>query len=222
MKYNETTQTYEPGVIYELRCYINDEWHAFYVGETTNKERRLAQHRSNTVQGETAVYEFIREALIPNKIIWDMFEIETYGTEGPTDREDECIMNLLYDNVKLKNMKKGNANWMQERERTATDMRKRGISSYRKYRDVLSLEEKQAKWLADRQGGNQSRASTLPDKWAQQDMTTVQSIDTLNSVRKAGLKNGSVAELNRIRLRQEEIWHTTGKLIHEQDPKDWK
>ena len=222
MKYNAATLLYEPGIIYELRCYIQHEWHPFYVGETTNPERRLAQHQAAVAQGDTAVYEFIREILLPNQIPWDMFEIEKYGTEGPTDREDECIMNLLYRAVRLKNMKKGNATWMQERERTAIDMRQRGISSYRKYQEVISLEEKHAKWIAERQSGDQSGASPLLAEWAQAVMPTKACIDTLVSLRQAGIKNAGIVELNRIRLLQQEIWRETGLLVHEQDPREWK
>jgi hypothetical protein len=53
-------------------------------------------------------------------------------------------------------MKKGDANWMARRQAEATDMRHRGIKSYRKYKEQLTLErqeqlaaERHAKWLAD-------------------------------------------------------------------------
>ena len=44
MKRNEDG-TYHPGVIYELRCKIDDAWHPFYVGETISIAQRIGQHR---------------------------------------------------------------------------------------------------------------------------------------------------------------------------------
>jgi hypothetical protein len=54
-------------------------------------------------------------------------------------------------------MKKGNANWLAEREREAQDMRERGIRSYRQYREQLTLEQqtqrieqRHERWQRDR------------------------------------------------------------------------
>ena len=70
MKRNEDG-TYQPGVIYELRCKIEDSWHPFYVGETINKATRLGQHQTSAKHaGEesTLVYRFIHDYLDANKL----------------------------------------------------------------------------------------------------------------------------------------------------------
>jgi hypothetical protein len=142
------------GVIYELRCYIDNEWHPFYVGRTHNPKARMSGHRSSVKTGKTLVYQFIREQLMPANISWDMFTVETY--EVYDEQEDEHIMGLLYDGIQLKNMKKGDARWMERRLVEAKDMQQRGIRSYREYKQQLTLEEQQrivaerhAKWLLD-------------------------------------------------------------------------
>jgi len=143
------------GIIYELRCLIGSEWHPFYVGRTENQRQRIQGHRSSARTGNTLVYQFIRQQLTANNIPWDLFPVETYDGDY-VDQEDEHIMSLLYEGVHLKNMKKGDANWMARRQAEATDMRHRGIKSYRKYKEQLTLErqeqlaaERHAKWLAD-------------------------------------------------------------------------
>jgi hypothetical protein len=144
------------GVIYELRCCINNEWHPFYVGRTNNPKTRMSGHRSGAKTGNTLVYQFIREQLVPADIAWDMFTVETY--EEYDEQEDEHIMGLLYDGIQLKNMKKGDARWMERRLAEAQDMQRRGVRSYRTYRQQLTLEEQQriaderhAKWLFEQQ-----------------------------------------------------------------------
>lgn len=156
MKRIANTDQFEPGVIYELRCQLGDHWHAFYVGETTNVQARKSQHTSASKSDTRLVYQFIRETLAPNNIAWDLFPVEQYGAEGPTDLEHEHIMALLHDGVRLKNMKKGSDVWMQQQIAIAEDMRGRGIRSYRKYQHTLSLEAqqrvaaaKQAKWIEE-------------------------------------------------------------------------
>lgn len=158
MKRVAGTDLFEPGVIYELRCCIDSVWHAFYVGETTNVQARKSQHVSASKSDTRLVYQFIRETLEPNNIAWDLFPVHDYGAEGPTDLEHEHIMTLLYDGVRLKNMKKGSDVWMQQQIAIAEDMRGRGIRSYRKYQHTLSLEAqervaaaKQAKWIEEQQ-----------------------------------------------------------------------
>ena len=151
------TDQFEPGVIYELRCCIDNEWHAFYVGETINAASRKSQHSVAGKSNTRLVYQFIRESLEPNNIAWDLFPVEQYGSEGPTDLEHEHIMGLLHDGVRLRNMKKGSDVWMQNQIAIATDMHTRGIRSYRKYQHTLSLEaqertaaRQQATWEAER------------------------------------------------------------------------
>jgi len=140
--------TYQPGFIYELRCKIDDAWHPFYVGETISISQRIGQHRVSAKYADeesTLVYRFIHDYLDANNIEWDLFEIDQYGAEGPEALEDEHIMRLLVDNVALKNTKKGNANWMDERMAVADDMRERKITSYKRYKEVLTYEEQQRK-----------------------------------------------------------------------------
>lgn len=143
MKRIKNTDQYEPGIIYELRCCIGDEWHAFYVGETTNAEQRKKSHARSGKSDQRLVYQFIRETLTPNGIEWNLFPVNEYGSEGPTDLEHEHIMSLLYDGVRLKNMKKGSEVWMQKQIEIASDMRNRNIRSYRKYREILNQEAQQ-------------------------------------------------------------------------------
>ena len=158
MKRIAGTDQFEPGVIYELRCRLGDSWHPFYVGETTNADVRKKQHTSAGKSDTRWVYQFFRETLIANNIEWNLFPVHEYGNEGPTDLEHEHIMCLLYDGVRLKNMKKGSDVWMQNQIEIATDMRKRGIRSYRKYREALDqdaqqrvADAQQARWLAQHQ-----------------------------------------------------------------------
>jgi len=144
------------GIIYELRCCINNVWHPFYVGRTNNAKARLSAHRSSAKTGNTLVYQFIREELMPADIAWNMFTVEEY--KDYDEQEDEHIMGLLYDGVRLKNMKKGDARWMERRLTEAHDMQQRGIRSYRAYRQQITLEQQQrvaderhAKWLLEQQ-----------------------------------------------------------------------
>lgn len=147
----------KPGVIYELRLEIDGEWYPFYVGESSNYRMRLAQHRAASVTEKTLVYTFIREELTPNNIKWDIFPVIHYPIGSPDDLEDEHIMVLLQQGVLLKNMKKGNANWLQNMMDMAADMKTRKITSYRTYRAVKEqeslnelsrkAEEKHQQWL---------------------------------------------------------------------------
>jgi len=151
---------YHAGVIYDIG-YIDQTTNTripFYVGETSNFDQRLKDHQragKNADATSTLVYQTIKE-FNEAGITWTMEAVTEFGKEGPTDLEDEWIMRHLYNGHKLTNMKKGNANWMSEREAAAKDMRLRKISSYRKYREVISKEEqeakaaaKHAKWVAE-------------------------------------------------------------------------
>jgi hypothetical protein len=147
---------YEPGIIYDLGIMINGLRTPFYVGETSNPEQRLKDHQragKNADDDSTLVYRTIKD-FDQAGIAWDMKELDKYGNEGPTDLEDEWIMRHLYDGYILSNMKKGNKNWMAERQAVAGDMKKRGIRSYKKYKEVLTQEDadrKHAQWMAEQQ-----------------------------------------------------------------------
>jgi hypothetical protein len=135
---------FEPGVIYELRFTHQGVDIPFYVGETTDPERRLAEHiygaKNATADSETK-YQFISNALDAHSIPWTLVPVVEYGSEGPEALEDEHMMALLVDGYELTNEKKGNATWMMERVAVAEDMRERGIRSYREYKQTLAEEE---------------------------------------------------------------------------------
>jgi len=149
---------YAPGVIYDLGAIDNGTRIPFYVGETSNAEQRLTEHRRagrriGADPDSTIVYQTIN-GLDNAGIEWTMEILARYGTEGPTDLEDEWIMNHLVAGIKLANMKKGNANWMTERQTAAADMRSRNITSYRQYRKVITqedLDKKHAEWLREQE-----------------------------------------------------------------------
>ncbi len=187
--------TYQPGYIYELRCKIEDAWHPFYVGETINKTTRLGQHQvsaNNADDTSTLVYRFIHDYLDANKIEWDLFEVDQYGAEGPEALEDEHIMRLLVEGVSLKNTKKGNANWMSERMAVADDMRKREITSYKRYKEVLTYEEQQRKV-------DEANALRVAEALAEQQALTKQ-----EQIRQQHIEQMKVlAEQARLKLEQE-------------------
>jgi len=148
IRHNGQFAHYAPGVIYDIGVIepITTIRTPFYVGETSDPTERLKAHAragKNADDESTLVYQTIR-ALDDAGVEWTMETLAEFGKEGPTDLEDEWIMKHLYDGYKLKNMKKGNANWMAQREACEADMRSRSIISYRKYKEVLSVEEKQA------------------------------------------------------------------------------
>jgi len=187
--------TYQPGFIYELRCKIDDAWHPFYVGETISISQRIGQHRVSAKYADetrTLVYRFIHDYLDADNIEWDLFEIDQYGAEGPEALEDEHIMRLLVDNVALKNTKKGNANWMDERMAVADDMRERKITSYKRYKEVLSYEEQQRKV-------DEANAIRVAEELAKQQALTKQ-----EQIRQQHIEQMKVlAEQARIKLEQE-------------------
>jgi hypothetical protein len=135
---------FEPGCIYELRFSHEGVDIPFYVGETTDWERRWAEHiygaKTATADSETK-YQFISNVLDANNIPWTLVPVVNYGAEGPEALEDEHMMALLVDGYELTNEKKGNATWMTERLAVADDMRERGIRSYREYKEILAAEE---------------------------------------------------------------------------------
>lgn len=169
-----TDNTYEPGIIYELRCCLDNEWYPFYVGETYNQRQRIQQHQSAARSAQnhsTLVYRFIHDELDAHGIAWDLFPVAVYGSEGPTDQEDEHMMMLLRAGSRLMNEKKGNANWMINRIRQAEDMVKRGITSYKRYREIITLE------LAT------ERARTKQEFWIESDPRRQQANDIMAQVR---------------------------------------
>lgn len=194
MKRNEDG-TYQPGVIYELRCKIEDAWHPFYVGETINKATRLGQHQVSAKHANdesTLVYRFIHDYLDANNIEWSLFEVDQYDEQGPEALEDEHIMILLVEGVSLKNSKKGNANWMTERMAVADDMRKREITSYSLYKQVLTYEEQQRKV-------DEANAIRVAQELEQQRVLTKQ-----EQIRQQMIEQAQhFAELARVKLAQE-------------------
>ena len=134
---------WEPGYIYELRFSHEGAEVPFYVGETTDHERRWAEHiygaRTATADSEPK-YQFIATALDAHSIPWTLHCVAEYGVEGPEALEDEHMMSLLVDGYELTNVKKGNANWMLERVAVAEDMRERGIRSFKQYQAVIQEE----------------------------------------------------------------------------------
>jgi hypothetical protein len=157
-KHNKTTGNYTPGIIYYLQYKQHDKWQPFYVGETIDVAARKKSHTSSSKTDQRRVYEFIRNTLTPANIEWDLFPVDNYGSDGPRALEHEHIMALLYDNVQLKNMKKGSQNWMANQIKIADQMRQRGTRSYKKYQELLSEEKKadaqarkHAKWIEQEQ-----------------------------------------------------------------------
>lgn len=135
---NDQVIGFEPGVIYAL-VYADTP---FYVGETTDPERRLGEHRTNgrnpQPDAETK-YQFIKH-LNDAGIEWSMEILTEYGSEGPEALEDELMMAFLVEGYTLTNEKKGNANWMAERVAVADDMRARGIHSFKEYQEIIKAE----------------------------------------------------------------------------------
>lgn len=134
---NDQVVGYEPGVIYVL---IRDRTsEPFYVGETTNMARRLAEHRlggQNATCTSELKYQFIH-ALEQAGETWSMVQAFEYGSEGPEELEDELVINLLMRGHTLTNERRGNANWLAERMAIADHMRELDITSYREYRDHI-------------------------------------------------------------------------------------
>lgn len=133
MKRNEDG-TFMPGVIYELGFATEDEWFPFYVGETTNADVRIAQHRSSAKTGtQLLVYDFMREVVSCN-LVTELAIIDSYGEDGPADLEDEHIMVHLLNGIKLQNQKKGSAVWMKNMLATKDKMMSSGHTSLREFK----------------------------------------------------------------------------------------
>ena len=106
--------------IYELRYLYEDEWYTFYVGRTTDLEGRHRGHQSATNKGTTDVYCFMRDLSFVN-ISWDIFSVMQYDKADYIQQEDDHILECLFQNIDLMNMKKGDAKW---KERTLANMSK--------------------------------------------------------------------------------------------------
>ena len=155
--YNEANQVvgYEPGIIYTLVRDRTSE--PFYVGETTDQARRLAEHRwgGQNADGDSELkYQFIA-ALEAAGETWSMVPCFEYGSEGPEELEDELIINLLVRGHTLTNERRGNATWLAERLAIADEMRELDIASYHEYR---AYQQRQAVAIAE--GTPSPRAST--------------------------------------------------------------
>lgn len=123
-----------PGVIYYLVYTQYDEDVPFYVGESINPNVRKNQHiQSTQTEEQRLVYEKTKE-LNSKNIEWDLVVVEHYDDEGPKDKEDRHIMDLLRAGFKLTNMKKGNTNWMANLEAEAADMNAKGYIDPKQYR----------------------------------------------------------------------------------------
>ena len=204
MKRIAGTDLFEPGYIYELQVCVDGEWYAFYVGETTDPDRRLSEHQwaaKNATESSTLVYRTISQQFEPAGCEWRMIPVHEYGAEGPEDAEDEHIMMLLRQGTTLTNEKKGNAVWMQTRVREAQDMVHRKITSYRKYREVIDQEAANARhagWI-----DNDKRA--LPDDFYDQigsnaEQRRQKEIDRLERQARRDV------EVAAIRIKQEAEW----------------
>lgn len=204
MKRIGDTDQFEPGIIYELQVKVDGAWYAFYVGETTNPDRRFAEHEwaaKNATEASTLVYRTISQQFEPAGCAWRMMPVHEYGAEGPEDAEDEHIMMLLRQGTTLTNEKKGNAEWMQTRVREAADMVRRNITSYRKYRQVITQEQanaKHAEWLKENK-------RSLPDDFYDQIGSNAEQRRQKELDRKEKTARRD-AEVAAIRVQQEAEW----------------
>lgn len=147
------TDRYLPGVIYELEVEVDSVWTPFYVGETTNPDRRLQQHRSAAAAAtelSTCVYRTIGLIFEPQGLTWRLQPVAEYGSAGPEAEENEQIMLRLRQQHVLTNEKKGNANWLAERQAEAGHMTQLGMTNYAEYRQRVSqqqLNRRHQQWI---------------------------------------------------------------------------
>lgn len=135
---DSNTNTFTPGVIYELRV----EGIPFYVGETTDPDKRKKEHAGCANRDESrVVYDWINEFTAGN-VTWDLHVVDSYGPEGPADKEDEHIMKNLMAGHELANMKKGSEAWLEVRKAAAQVMKHisadRGIKTFAQYNRYLA------------------------------------------------------------------------------------
>ena len=147
------TDRYLPGVIYELQVEVDSIWTPFYVGETTDPDRRLQQHRSAAAaatEASTCVYRTIGLIFEPAGLAWRLEPVSEYGDSGPEAEENEQIMLRLRQQHVLTNEKKGNANWLAERQTEAEHMTRLGMTNYAEYRRHVTqqqLNQRHAEWI---------------------------------------------------------------------------
>ena len=152
------TNKFMSGVIYRLFYEQYGEVVPFYIGESTNPAVRKSQHQRATTNEEERLVYAATAALNERNIEWNLEVIDTYGEEGPEDKEDRHLMDALRAGYAMTNMKKGNANWMAQRVAEAEDMNQRGYTCPKQYRadkKVWDAEEvaktaaaKHAEWVA--------------------------------------------------------------------------
>lgn len=148
--------------IYELRCNINNEWHPFYVGHTNDLNKRKVAHRSAAKRGQqTLVYDFISQCQ-EAQVEWDIFEVSKCEDSEYIDQEDARILELLFEGVKLQNMKKGDVKWV---ERTLDNMdkaKKAGCKTVKEYKEWaaeqarLENERKQLKRMVEEESNQKT------------------------------------------------------------------
>lgn len=130
--------------IYELRYYDQGQWVVFYCGRTTDIDNRRTGHKSASKKGTTDVYCFIRDLEYVN-IKWDIFAVLTYNKEDYVAQEDDHILKLLFANIDLTNMKKGDAKW---KERTLANMakaKKAGCNTVKEYKEWDRVERQKVR-----------------------------------------------------------------------------
>ena len=127
------------GVVYELRYSDATGWHTFYVGESYQPDVRRREHKNAADHTSSQlVYQTIA-AFNDAGIEWDLFPVAQYGEEGPSDLEDQYVISALQRGCQLTNMKRGNANWLEQQQQLADDMACAGYTCVKSYR--LHLEE---------------------------------------------------------------------------------
>lgn len=121
----------------------------FYVGHTTDPERRLKEHKRSAVNGTEDKYQYIRQELDPHNIKWDMEVIKTIPDgEYPPDYERYYVIKYTLEGHPLQNMKHGDLSKRKELEEQLADTSIRSVESVRAdrlRREKLAQEEQERK-----------------------------------------------------------------------------
>jgi predicted GIY-YIG superfamily endonuclease len=133
--------TFEPGVIY---CLVSgdlntDDFSVFYVGESTDWNRRYLEHKAAgkaATSDSTEVYKHIN-LLELNNIPWSLQVVQEYNETGPEALEAETMIKFTLAGCNLTNEKNGNMHWCQVLE----EMSYLGITSYSEYQAHKKAEE---------------------------------------------------------------------------------
>jgi hypothetical protein len=152
MKKTADKQEFEPGKIYEIRLVSQyDDTKTIYVGETTNMEKRLSQHKASVRNADawdedtTLLYQTLAAAEAAD-IEWHMVEVDSYGRRGPGDLEDVYVINALARGCVLANMRRGSDHWLETKQREADEMRANNYNDVRVWRQnrpsTIQLDEK--------------------------------------------------------------------------------